>query len=52
MLEERGSEHATEILAWALAGQGTGTDLPSIPDNDPRQLAEAYELLTGRPLPD
>ena len=50
--EERGSEHAAEILEWALAGQGTGTDLPSIPDNDPRRLAEAYQLLTGRPLPD
>jgi hypothetical protein len=50
--EERGSEHAAEIIEWALAGQGGGTELPSIPDNDPQQLAEAYRLLTGRPLPD
>jgi hypothetical protein len=50
--EQRGSEHAAEIVEWALAGQGTGTELPSIPDNDPPKLAEAYELLTGRPLPD
>ena len=50
--EERGSEHAAEIIEWALAGQGTGLDLPSIPDNDPRQLVESYQLLTGRPLPD
>ncbi|MET1011641.1 MAG: hypothetical protein ABWY83_04625 [Actinomycetota bacterium] len=50
--EQRGSEQAAEIVEWALAGQGTGTELPSIPHNDPPQLAEAYELLTGRPLPD
>ena len=50
--EQRGSEHAAEIVEWALAGQGTGTELPSIPDNDPRELAETYQLLTGRPLPD
>ena len=49
--EQRGSEHAAEIVEWALAGQGTGTELPSIPDNDPPQLAEGYELFTGRPLP-
>jgi len=50
--EQRGSEQAAEIVEWALAGQGTGTELPSIPHNDPPQLAEAYELLTGRQLPD
>ena len=50
--EQRGSEHAAEIVEWALAGQGLGTELPSIPDNDPPQLAEAYQLLTGGPLPD
>lgn len=49
--EERGTEHAAEIISWALDGQGTGTDRPSIPLNDPDQLADAYELLTGRPLP-
>ncbi len=50
--EERGTEHAAEIIGWALDGQGTGTDRPSIPNNDPNQLVEAYELLTGRPLPE
>jgi hypothetical protein len=50
--EQRGSEHAAEIVECALAGQGSGTDLPSIPDNDRPSLAEGYELLTGRPLPD
>jgi hypothetical protein len=50
--EQRGSEQAAEIVEWALAGQPTGTELPSIPDRDPSQLAEGYELLTGQPLPD
>ena len=50
--EERGSEQAAEVVEWALAGQGTGMDLPSIPDNEPGQLVVAYQLLTGRPLPD
>jgi hypothetical protein len=49
--EERGTEHAAEIISWALDGQGTGTQRPSIPRNDPDQLAEAYELLIGHPLP-
>jgi hypothetical protein len=50
--EQRGTEHAAEIVEWALAGQPTGTELPSIPDRDLWQLAEGYELITGRPLPD
>jgi hypothetical protein len=49
--EERGTEHAAEIISWALNGQGTGTERPSIPRNDPEQLATAYALLTGHPLP-
>lgn len=49
--EERGTEHAAEIIGWALDGQQSGIRGPSIPMNDPNQLAEAYELLTGRPLP-
>jgi hypothetical protein len=49
--EERGTEHAAEIISWALDGQGIGTERPSIPRNDPEQLAAAYELLTGHPLP-
>jgi hypothetical protein len=49
--EGRGTEHAAEIIGWAVGGQPDGTRMPSIPMNDPRQLAEAYELLTGHPLP-
>jgi hypothetical protein len=50
--EARGTEHAAEIIGWAVAGQPEGTGMPSIPMNDPRQLADAYELLTGQQLPD
>jgi hypothetical protein len=50
--EARGTEHAAEIIGWAVAGQPEGKGMPSIPMNDPRQLADAYELLTGSPLPD
>jgi hypothetical protein len=50
--EERGTEHAAEIISWALFDQGIGTHLPSVPRNDPEQLAEAFELLTGRPIPE
>jgi hypothetical protein len=50
--EERGTEHAAEIISWALDGQGTGTDRPSIPRRGPEELATAYALLTGLPLPD
>lgn len=50
--EERGTEHAAEIISWAIDDQGTGTDLPSVPRNALDQLADAYELLTGRPLPE
>jgi hypothetical protein len=50
--QERGTEHAAEIIGWALCDQGTGTQLPSIPRNAPDQLADAYQLLTGRPLPE
>ncbi|HET6790576.1 MAG TPA: hypothetical protein VFI35_03190 [Actinomycetota bacterium] len=50
--EERGTEHAAEIISWAIAGQPGGTGMPSIPMNYPSQLAAAYELLTGHPLPD
>jgi hypothetical protein len=49
--EGRGTEHAAEIISWALFDQGTGTHGPSIPRNDPHKLAAAYELLTGQPLP-
>ena len=50
--EERGTEHAAEIISWALDDQGTGIRLPSVPLNSPEQLADAFELLTGHPLPE
>jgi hypothetical protein len=49
---ERGFEHAADIMSWALCDQGTGLHAPSIPDNSLDQLTVAYELLTGNPLPD
>jgi hypothetical protein len=50
--DERGTEHAADIISWALCDQGTGIHRPSIPRNDVSQLADGYELLTGRPLPE
>ena len=50
--EARGTEHAAEIISWALDGQPTGMQRASIPRNDPDELAVAYELLTGHPLPE
>jgi len=44
----RGYEQAAEIIAWCL---GERILTPSIPDNDPEQMAVGYELLTGRSLP-
>jgi hypothetical protein len=49
--EERGFEQAAEIMSWALGDQGTGILRPSIPRNSLEQLTDAYELLTGNPLP-
>ena len=46
-----GTEQGAEIIEWALGEQGDGTLLPSIPGNDPGQVAVAYEMLTGRPMP-
>ena len=48
--EERGTEHAAEIISWALDGQGTGTDRPSIPMNDPNHLADGVRA-AHRPAP-
>ena len=48
----RGYEHAAEIIAWGLGDQSDGTRAPSVPDNEPGALAEAFEFLTGRPLPE
>jgi hypothetical protein len=50
--EARGTEHAAEIISWALDGQPTGMQQASIPRNDPDELAAAYQLLTGHPLPE
>ena len=44
--EERGFEHAAEIIAWGLLDQDLL--LTSIGETDTRKLAEAFELLTGR----
>jgi hypothetical protein len=49
--EDRGFEQAAEIMSWALCDQGTGFLRPFIPNNSVEQLTNAYELLTGRPLP-
>ena len=50
--EERGFEQAAEVMSWALCDQGTGYLRPFIPDNSVSQLTGAYELLTGKPLPE
>jgi hypothetical protein len=50
--DERGFEHGAEIMAWAIGDQADGIYTPSIPDNDPLQLAAAYRMLTGDPLPE
>src|SRR5262245_10854632 len=44
----RGYEQGAEILAWAL---GERILTPQIPDNDPSLIGPAFELLTGRALP-
>jgi hypothetical protein len=49
--DARGTEQAAEIIAWAVGDQGDGTRAPSFPENSRRELAAAYRVLTGRPLP-
>lgn len=49
--EERGFEQVAEVMSWALCDQGAGYLKPFIPDNSVSQLTDAYELLTGKPLP-
>jgi hypothetical protein len=44
--KERGTEQAAEIIAWGL-GEGEITPLLPLPI-DPKDLIEAYALLTGR----
>lgn len=48
--ELKGSEHAAEILSWALFDRELR--LVTIPDAGPEAIAAAYLLLTGRSLPD
>ena len=48
--ELKGSEHAAEIISWALFDREL--DLVTIPDAGPEAIEAAYRLLTGRPLPD
>ncbi len=43
----RGFEQGAEVLAWALGERILDAQ---IPNNDPTDLSQAYELLTGRPL--
>jgi hypothetical protein len=49
--DERGSEQSAEIVAWAVGDQDDGIRAPSFPANSPPELATAYRVLTGRPLP-
>jgi hypothetical protein len=49
--DERGYEHGAEIIAWAIGDQADGIYTPSIPDNGPGELAEAFRVLTSRPFP-
>lgn len=45
----RGFEQGAEIMAWAL---GERILTAQIPHNDPGQMAEGYQQLTGQPLPE
>lgn len=47
--ELRGYEQGAEIMSWAL---GERILTAQIPNNDPKQLAPAVELLTGVELPE
>jgi hypothetical protein len=48
--DERGSEHAAEIMTWALMDEELL--MATIPDNDPSDLGAGYALLTGMPVPE
>ena len=48
--ELKGTEHAAEIISWALFDREL--DLVTIPDADAEAIETSYRLLTGRPLPD
>lgn len=47
--EERGSEHAAEVMTWAL--MDVELTMLTLPDHDPVSLTVAWETLTGRALP-
>jgi hypothetical protein len=48
--ELRGSEHAAEIISWALFDREL--DLVTIPNAGPEAIEASYRILTGRSLPD
>jgi hypothetical protein len=47
---ERGSEHAAEIMTWALMDEELL--MATIPDNSPIELGAGYMLLTGMSVPE
>jgi hypothetical protein len=47
--EDRGSEQAAEVIAWALLDEEHG--FYSMSDSSPEAMSAAYELLTGNPVP-
>jgi hypothetical protein len=47
--DEQGTEHAAEILSWALMEADSWP--ARLPDSECAELAAAYEVLTGRPPP-
>lgn len=48
--ELKGTEHAAEIISWALFDREL--DLVTIPDADAQAIESSYRVLTGRTLPD
>lgn len=48
--ELKGTEHAAEIVSWALFDREL--DLVTIPDADAQAIEASYRVLTGRSLPD
>jgi hypothetical protein len=48
--DERGFEHAAEVIAWALLDEETR--IFTVPDSSPETFSEAYIILTGRSVPD
>jgi len=45
----RGSEHAAEIITWALMDREL--TMLTLPDHEPQGLAAGYEVLTGSEVP-